>query len=68
MNERGNRIRLVTYVLDQHENMKSKCGWSPFDGYKFKGSPVYTIVNGKIKMTNGKLTGEPEGKPIKFDG
>ena len=31
-----------------------------------KGSPVATIVNGKIKMKNGKILGEPEGKPIRF--
>ena len=53
-------IDLNKDILIKNENMKSECGWSPFDGYKFKGSPVYTIVNGKIKMTNGKLTGEPE--------
>ena len=27
----------------KNENIHSKCGWSPFDGYKFKGSPVYTL-------------------------
>ena len=32
----------------------------------FKGSPVATIVNGKIKMKNGKILGEPEGLPLDF--
>ena len=45
----------------------SKCGWSPFDGYKFKGSPVYTIINGDIKMKEDKILGDPSGKPILFD-
>ena len=48
------------------ENILYKCGWSPFNGYKFKGSPVATIINGKIKMRDGKIIGEPDGTPMKF--
>ena len=47
-------------------NIESKCGWSPFDGYKFKGSPIATIINGKIKMKDGKIIGKPDGTPMKF--
>jgi dihydroorotase len=60
-------------IIDMHktieiknENIESKCGWSPFDGFKFKGTPVSTIIGGKIKMKDGKILGEPEGKPIVF--
>ena len=35
-------------------NIESKCGWSPFDGNKFKGTPVVTIINGKIKNARWK--------------
>jgi len=49
-----------------NSNIESKCGWSPFDGYKFKGSPVATIIDGKIKMEKGKIIGDPEGQPIVF--
>tara|TARA_B000000609_G_C24141782_1_gene331706 strand:+ start:274 stop:1242 length:969 start_codon:yes stop_codon:yes gene_type:complete len=48
-------------------NIESKCGWSPFDGFTFKGSPVVTIINGKIKMLNGKILGKPEGLPLDFN-
>ncbi len=51
----------------KNENIQSKCGWSPFNGEKFKGFAVATIVNGKIKMKNGKIIGEPEGKPLEFN-
>ena len=51
----------------KNENIQSKCGWSPFDGEKFKGCPIATIVNGKIKMKNGKILGNPEGKPLAFN-
>ena len=51
----------------KNNNIHSKCGWSPFDGYKFKGSPVYTIISGHIKMKEDEILGEPSGKPILFD-
>ena len=32
----------------QDENLKTKCGWSPFSGRQLTGWPVYTIVQGQI--------------------
>jgi len=54
-------------IIIKNENIESKCGWSPFDGFEFKGTPVATIIDGKIKMKNGKIIGEAEGKPLKFN-
>ena len=51
----------------QNMNIESKCGWSPFDGFTFKGSPIATIINGKIKMLNGKILENPEGLPLDFN-
>jgi dihydroorotase len=51
----------------KNENIQSKCGWSPFDGFKFKGTPVSTIIAGKIKMKYNEIMGEPEGKPLLFN-
>ena len=28
----------------KNENIESKCGWTPLDGYKFKGTPTHTIL------------------------
>ena len=53
-------------ITIKNENIESKCGWSPFDGYEFKGTPVSTIINGQIKMRDGKILGDPEGKALKF--
>ena len=53
-------------ILIKNENIESKCGWSPFNGYEFKGTPVSTIVNGHIKMKNSVIIGEPEGVALKF--
>ena len=51
----------------KNHDIKSKCGWSPFDSYTFKGKPVATIVNGKFKMKDSKLIDEPEGRALEFD-
>ena len=53
-------------IVIKNENIESKCGWSPFNGVEFKGTPVFTIIAGKIKMQNGKILGEPEGTPMIF--
>ena len=53
-------------ITIKNENIESKCGWSPFNGTEFKGTPVATIIAGKIKMKDGKILGDPEGTPLKF--
>ena len=50
-----------------NKDMQSKCKWTPYHGETFKGCAVATIVNGKIKMKNGKILGEPEGLPLNFN-
>jgi len=60
-------INMEKIIEIKNENIQSKCGWSPFDGEKFKGTPVATIVNGIIKMKDENIIGEPEGLPLKFD-
>ena len=50
----------------KNENIESKCKWSPFHGYKFRGTPLYTIIGGHVKMQGGKIIGHPTGKPLCF--
>ena len=54
-------------ILIKDENIESKCGWSPFNGMEFKGSPMATIISGKIKMKEGKILGDPGGTPLEFN-
>ena len=54
-------------ILIKDENIESKCGWSPFNGMEFKGTPMATIISGKIKMKEGEILGDPEGTPLKFN-
>jgi len=60
-------IDLNKIIEIKNEKIESKCGWSPFHGYKFKGTPVATIINGEIKMKDGMILGDPTGESIKFD-
>ncbi len=60
-------IDLNKVIEIKNEKIESKCGWSPFHGYKFKGTPVATIIRGEIKMKDGIILGDPTGKAIKFE-
>ena len=59
-------VDLNKVIEIKNENIESKCGWSPYNGHKFKGTPIYTIIGGEIKMQDGKIIGEPTGKPLSF--
>ena len=52
-------------IID-NSKIESKCKWTPFHGVKVKGFPIITIVNGEVKMKNGKIMGKPTGKPLRF--
>ena len=54
-------------IVIKNENIESKCGWSPFNEFEFKGKPVFTVVGGKTKMKDGKVLGDPEGFPLVFE-
>ncbi len=34
--------------LVRREEMKTKCGWSPFEGYTLPGRVTYTVLQGKV--------------------
>lgn len=49
--------------MDREETLRdadvvSKCGWTPFDGWKVKGAPVMTISRGEVVMEDGEVPGE----------
>ena len=59
-------VDLNKKITIDNKDMQSKCKWTPYHGETFKGSPIATIIAGKIKMKNGSLIGEPEGTPLEF--
>ncbi len=51
----------------QREELLTKCGWSPFEGWNLTGWPVTTIVGGEIVYDKGKLNTNTRGKPLRFE-
>ncbi len=43
----------------KNENLFTKCGWSPFDGYKLRGKPIKTLVRGKVIFEQGYINEIP---------
>ena len=50
-----------------NEWIASKSGWTPYDGLKIKGLPVFTVVNGKIVMQDSEIVSPPIGEPVLFN-
>ncbi len=46
------------------KNLHSKNRITPFDGWKVKGVPRYTIVRGNIVMKDGEIVGPPRGRCV----
>jgi len=49
------------------ENILSKCGWSPFEGYTFKSRITHTFVNGKLVYSGFKVKDIRAGQRMLFD-
>ncbi|NJR24124.1 MAG: dihydroorotase [Richelia sp. CSU_2_1] len=63
---------LVLVDLDNYrpvvrQEMLTKCGWSPFEGWSLTGWPVVTVVGGKVVFENGKLDTNVRGEALRFD-
>ena len=48
------------------ENLMYKCNWSPFEDKTFKSRVLYTIINGNIVYSKGKITDSKMGMKIEF--
>ncbi len=49
-------VDLAGEYIVSPENILYKCGWSPFEGYRFRSSVAATLVNGVIAYRNGAVT------------
>ncbi|MCB9279519.1 MAG: dihydroorotase [Lewinellaceae bacterium] len=49
------------------DNIFYKCGWSPFEGHKFKGFVEATIVSGHLAWQDGVFFDGTPGKRLSFD-
>lgn len=51
----------------RREDVLSKCGWSPFEGFTFHSRIASTWVNGQLVWDGRMLVGTPGGKRLEFD-
>ena len=62
--EEGNRADIVVvdinreYKIDS-SSFYSKAKYSPFDGWRVKGKPIKTFVNGQLVMDEGEIVAKP---------
>ncbi|WP_281238116.1 dihydroorotase [Flavobacterium praedii] len=49
------------------ENILSKCGWSPFEGFTFKSRITHTFVNGKLVYSGFKVKDIRAGQRMLFN-
>lgn len=50
----------------RRENVRYKCGWSPFEGRRFRSRIAATIVNGQVAYENGRLDETVHGQRLAF--
>ena len=60
-------VDIENYHPIERQDIVSKCGWSPFEGWNLTGYPVYTIVNGNIVYEKGTICSTIKGKALRFD-
>jgi dihydroorotase len=50
-----------------NDNIRYKCGWSPFDGEVFQSAVTHTFVNGNLVYDHGVLNDNHRGKRLLFN-
>ena len=60
-------VDLETYRPVLREELQTKCGWSPFEGWNLTGFPVITIVGGQVAYEHGTLHTEVRGRALVFE-
>jgi dihydroorotase len=60
-------VDLEHYRPVLREELQTKCGWSPFEGWNLTGHPVVTIVGGQVVYDHGKLNTDVRGEALVFE-
>lgn len=47
--------------------IKSKCGWTPFNGKKVRAMIHSTIIRGQVALLEGELQQKPEARQLQFE-
>ena len=54
-------------VTANNEEVISRAGWTPFEGYEFRSRVHATIVNGDIVYINNQVRSGSKGRRVEFD-
>ncbi len=54
------------WIVTQN-NILSKCGWSPFENFRFSSKIHTTIVNGSVVYNQGKIIENKAAAPLQFE-
>lgn len=49
-----------------HDDMATRSGWTPFDGFEAHGWPMATIIRGRVVMRDGEVVLPHAGEPVRF--
>ncbi len=49
----------MTPTTIKNEELKTKCGWSPFDGWEVPGKVSKVVIRGETVFENGEVLAEP---------
>jgi dihydroorotase len=68
--EQGYDADLTIVDLNKAETIKnaeiaSKCGWTPFDGFKVRGKVMTTVVNGNVVYNRGEFL-KSAGREVQY--
>jgi len=50
----------------RHQDMATRAGWTPFDGFEAKAWPVATIIRGNVVMREDEVVAPALGEPVRF--
>lgn len=59
-------VDLNNYKPVLREELQTKCGWSPFEGWNLTGWAQVTIVGGQVAYDRGKLNTNVRGQALQF--
>ncbi|GBE90330.1 dihydroorotase [Nostoc cycadae] len=59
-------VDLDTYRPVRREELLTKCGWSPFEGWNLTGWPVTTIVGGQVVYEQNQVNTNVRGQALTF--
>ncbi|MDY7013519.1 MAG: dihydroorotase [Cyanobacteriota bacterium] len=60
-------VDLENYRPVLREELQTKCGWSPFEGWNLTGWPQYTLVGGQVVCDRGRIDPAVRGQALTFE-